>query len=272
MILTCPQCSTRYQASDAAFLPSGRRVRCAKCGHSWHQAPPAAEAEARAEAPPPPPPPPPPEPEPQPEPQQAAYAPPPEPAPEPEPEPAPVPAPPRRAAYVPPAPEPESEAEAEAEAEARPARRWMRAGRVAVLGGWAGLAAAIVLIGWIGIGYRQQIAMLWPKSASVYAALGLPVNARGLAFADVRYAREHRDKKTVLAVSGMLVNVGGRELAVPPIRATLTNGSGHELYHWDFTPDVSVLRAGQSVKFLTRLPSPPDAARHLTLQFVEAGG
>ena len=38
MILTCPACSTRYQADEAKFQPEGRQVRCAKCGHVWHQA------------------------------------------------------------------------------------------------------------------------------------------------------------------------------------------------------------------------------------------
>lgn len=46
MILTCPQCDTRYQADEAKFPPAGRNVRCAKCGNVWHQAPPSAPAES----------------------------------------------------------------------------------------------------------------------------------------------------------------------------------------------------------------------------------
>ncbi len=49
MILTCPACATRYQADDAKFPPEGRRVRCAKCGHVWHQpGQPSPEPEAAA--------------------------------------------------------------------------------------------------------------------------------------------------------------------------------------------------------------------------------
>ena len=40
MIVTCPSCSTRYMSDSSTFQPSGRAVRCAHCGHGWHQDPP----------------------------------------------------------------------------------------------------------------------------------------------------------------------------------------------------------------------------------------
>jgi len=39
MIITCPSCQARYPVDAAAFAPSGRKVRCKKCGHVWHQLP-----------------------------------------------------------------------------------------------------------------------------------------------------------------------------------------------------------------------------------------
>ena len=43
MILTCPECKTRYLVNPAQLRPSGRVVRCAKCGAAWKEEAPAPE-------------------------------------------------------------------------------------------------------------------------------------------------------------------------------------------------------------------------------------
>ncbi len=35
IVLSCPSCSTRYRANPDAIGATGRRVRCASCGHVW---------------------------------------------------------------------------------------------------------------------------------------------------------------------------------------------------------------------------------------------
>jgi predicted Zn finger-like uncharacterized protein len=232
MILTCPECATRYQTDAAAFQPSGRKVRCAKCGHVWFQEPP------------------------QPEPAEIEIA----------PEPAPEPAQPAPQA------EPADAAPEQAYEELPPAIQRLPLDKIALGAGWVGLAAAVLVIGWSAVSYRQDIATLWPQSSSLYSALGLKVNARGIAFSDVSRRYETEDDQVVLAVSGDIVNVSRRELPVPPVQVTLTGTDARALYHWNFTPDATTLKPGAHVHFLTRLSNPPGAARHLQLQFADAGG
>src|ERR1700751_2499189 len=131
MILTCPSCSTRYSVDGAKFPAAGRTVRCAKCGHSWHQA---------GE----------------------------EPAPEPAPEiPAEVPA----AAMVAPAETAASSdsfsahpspPRAYASAPPEPGAPW--GPKLAVGAGWAALIAVVLVIAVSAVRYRQNIALIWPQS------------------------------------------------------------------------------------------------------------
>ena len=235
MILTCPACTTRYQADETQFSPAGRNVRCAKCGHVWHQPAPAVEGE--------------------PEPVFVA----------PEPPPSSFEDSPSPQAYAQP-----SSFEVEPQAPAPgPHSSWPR--RLLQAVGWIGLAAILVLIFWTGFVYRQQITGAWPQSASLYSALGLQTKASGLQIVDYQYREEVQGGQPTLVVTGKLVNNGEHELSVPQIRVTLRDEANRELYHWTFVPAVTSLRPGQSTRFVTRLTSPPAGARHLDLRFARAG-
>jgi len=246
MILTCPQCSTRYNADAAKFQPSGRNVRCAKCGHLWHQDPPPAEIDAASDiaviddSPPPPPSPPP----------------------------APEPMPARPAAFAP-NPVISRETVRMVEAPAKPKSKLP--GQLAVMAGWAGLIVLILLVGWTAMTFRQQIATVWPQSASVYSALGMKMKATGIDIQDVSFQRSNEGGQSVLSVNGTITNPTAHELPVPQIRVALIDDDRHELYHWMYTPTVLTLKAGESSKFTTRINDPPPGARRFELRFAKAG-
>ncbi len=230
MILTCPECATRYQTDAALFTPEGRKVRCAKCGHVWLQAAPMPEPEAglvRADEDKTP----------------SAEA-----------------AIPRHTAYAP-APIP-----TEGETIIAPSR-WLERAGLAL--GWMALAAILLTIGWSAILYRQDIAELWPQSSSLYAAIGMPVNTLGIEFRNRDARFETENGQDVLVIAGDIVNITSRELTVPSIRIFLTDGAGRELYHWSFSPNAATLAPGQWASFHTRLSGPPAATRHIELRFAE---
>jgi hypothetical protein len=140
----------------------------------------------------------------------------------------------------------------------------------AVVAGWIGLVAVVLLIGYSAVRYRQDIAAIWPQSAGVYSGLGMPVNASGIDFRNVTYRRESEDGQSVLVVTGQIVNEGARELPVPQtVRVALTDIDNRELYHWTFKPDATVLKPGAQLPFRTRLSSPPAAARFAVVTFAK---
>lgn len=234
MILTCTSCDTRYSVDGSKFPAAGRTVRCAKCGHSWHQLGEAPEAVSEPPAP-------------------VAEV-----APE-------VPVSRAAAGGVSP-----SRDFAPPTATAEP--RASLAPRLAIVAGWVGLFAAVLMIAFAAVKYRQHIASIWPQSAGVYNGLGLAVNVSGLDFQKVDYRRETEDGQIVLAVSGEIVNTSSRQLPVPQtVRVTLSDSGKRELYHWTFKPNVTVLAPGGSAPFLTRLASPPSAARNLEVSFPKDG-
>lgn len=244
MILTCPECATRYEVDGTNFPAEGRKVRCKKCGHVWHQPGERHDAE-RAEI------------------EEAVFNPAAaepvqdEPAAEPEVKPEPD----ARAL------EPERERQ-DAEDEIVPKPR-KAAGRAFAVAGWVGLVAIVLAIGWSAAAFRTQIVSAWPKSASLFSKLGMAVNMRGLDFTDVQHTSQMENGEPVLVITGRLVNVSAKKLDVPPLRVTLSDENRHPLYDWSFAPSSGALAPGQSVRFRTRLSNPPAAARHVDIRFAD---
>ena len=236
MILTCPSCSTRYQADSALFVPPGRNVRCAKCGHVWFQTAPEAEPEPEPAIPPPL----------DPVPSEASKA------------------TPTLAAIVKPD---QPQTPLPRAASRRPAQGSVLADAIA----WAALILLAVTIGWAAVQYRQTIVELWPGVAPLYEVMGLPVQSEGITLTDIAYQHEVEDGQPVLSVSGKVVNVSDRELPVPIIRVMLSDSDQHEIYHWMFNAGVQSLKPGAESPFVTRLSSPPAEARNLNIRFAEAG-
>lgn len=251
MILTCPHCSTRYQTDATKFAAPGRNVRCAKCGHVWFQTPPEPEVE-----------------------------------PEPEPEMAPV------AAEVPLAPmSPMADTTAVNEPEPEPMRHSYsppmggpmpvrdrvdtpasrRRGGFGRMFGWLLLIVIIAAVAFAAVQYRQMIATMWPKTASVYSALGLKVNVLGLDIRDVTPSTGSDGNQPVLVLKGRVVNITEHPIPVPELRVALVDNEAREIYHWKFDPSIGTLGAGASAEFMTRLNAPPQGAKTIDVRFVEAG-
>jgi predicted Zn finger-like uncharacterized protein len=117
------------------------------------------------------------------------------------------------------------------------------------------------------IGWRAEIVRLAPQTASLYAAIGLGVNLRGLVLADVTSETQTTEGVQVLLVQGRVVSVANRVVDVPRLRFAVRNGSGNEIYSWTALPSRSLLAPGETLAFQSRLASPPPESRDVLVRF-----
>ena len=117
------------------------------------------------------------------------------------------------------------------------------------------------------LGWRTDVVRAMPQTASLFAAIGLPVNLRGLAFSDVTTITEMHDGVTMLLVQGTITNISRQPRDVPRIRLAMKNDKGTEVYTWTSLPERTVLAPGDSQPFQTRLASPPPDGRVVEVRF-----
>ena len=137
-------------------------------------------------------------------------------------------------------------------------------------GRWPGLPTMIlVLAGTIAalLNWRVPVVRFVPQTASLFSAVGLPVNLRGLSFDDVRTTVETRDGVSVLVVEGAIVNQTRQPLEVPRLRFAVRNAGGYEVYAWTVLPAEPVLAPGDRAPFRSRLASPPADAQDIIVRF-----
>jgi predicted Zn finger-like uncharacterized protein len=127
----------------------------------------------------------------------------------------------------------------------------------------AALAAAVAAL----VILRQDVVRYAPQTASLYDFIGLPVNLRGLAFADVKTLHEMQDKTPVLVVQGRIVSVSSQTADVPRLRFSVRDAKGGEIQSWTALADRKILAPGESLDFTSRLAAPPDGATDVLVRF-----
>ncbi len=136
----------------------------------------------------------------------------------------------------------------------------------------APVACAAALAGAMAaVAARAEIVAVAPATGGLYAAIGLPVNPRGLAIADVSARLGAGGDKSLLAVEGALVNLRDKETAAPNLRIALRAADGRELYVWTTRPPKDRLAAGERAHFVARLAAPPPGVVDALVKFVAPG-
>lgn len=134
-------------------------------------------------------------------------------------------------------------------------------------------AAALVLLALIGgaLAGREAVVRRLPQAAGLYAAVGLAVNLRGVALADVVAYQDAGADGGVLVIEGDVINPTRRAIRLPDILVEIRDGHGAPVYHWTTEAPRDALEPAESARFRARLAAPPTEGRKVLVRFADAG-
>ena len=235
MILTCPECATRYFVRDEDLGDGGRTVRCTSCGVAW-KATSDAPLELVLDE------------------EEGAVA---------------------RPAYdldvepASPADLPGEELPKLFRDRVRTRERMRKAAAAGAV--WGLLAAAVVA----GLGaaavFRVDVVQAWPKAASAYAAVGLPVNATGLVIEGAQADQAFVGGRPALMVRGAIRNVRRQPAKTPALKVTLLNAKGRPLKTKIAQAADATIPGGSTRYFVIDVTDPPAGVAQAEVRFLLDG-
>jgi predicted Zn finger-like uncharacterized protein len=135
---------------------------------------------------------------------------------------------------------------------------------------WTAIVLVLFAVNVALVGARDEVVRYLPQTASLFAAIGLPVNLRHLQFDNVKITKEVQNGVNVLIVHGTIVSTAGKQITVPRLRFAARDAAGQEIYTWTALPSRSILGPGERLDFRSRLASPPADASSVMVRFFNA--
>lgn len=158
----------------------------------------------------------------------------------------------------------------EATREARKEFGKIRQTRRKMLAAWGVLLILAMVPPVSALAFPERVVATVPASIRLYDMLGREVNIYGLEIRGVDVQHLLVDGRSVIAIKGELANVSRTIRKIPWLRFGLRSSDGTEVYRWTLDTEVRPLKSGESTSFVTRLASPPEAARNLEIRFARA--
>lgn len=133
---------------------------------------------------------------------------------------------------------------------------------------WAAMAVFLGLLIGAAVIFRVDMVRLWPRTAGAYAAIGLPVNAVGVAIENIAADSILQDGRAVLRVTGTLRNIQDQPITPPPVQVSLIDAQGKPVAARSAPPGRTPLAPGATRPFSIAILDPPSSGKDLEVAFV----
>lgn len=147
-------------------------------------------------------------------------------------------------------------------------REQKRTKRTNLLRPFSLVASFLVIAGIIHM--REPIVRFQPDLASLYELGGYDVNLRGFEIRNIRSERVIENTGPVLIITGEVTNIRNVIAPAPKLRFGLKTNTNEEIYAWDHELSVPTIVPGGTTSFQSRLPSPPQLGRNISVQLTDS--
>jgi len=245
MILTCPECATRFSIDSESIGPNGRTVRCSQCAATWFasadpdilslneiQNTPAIEdvlEDVDHEA--------------------------------------------TEIADFSDDESPEGTVESiktpHAEIRDKAERKKVRRRLFGVGMIWLTTLGVLAVAATMAILFRAQFVDKFPGTQALYSAVGIEASKTGLMIQNIRAEYGDVDGTPVLFINGEIKNFDRQARDVPLVQINFKNDNSETVASWVIEPSKSLLAKGELQKFASQYPNPPVDATKLVPVFVD---
>lgn len=245
MILTCPECATRFSVKSDAIGPNGRTVRCSQCSATWFAS---ADPDILSLN----------------EIQNTGL----DQAPSDEPTPT-EPEAPVFSETEETLDQSDSSSEPHAVMRDKAERKKVRRRLFGVSMIWLTTLTILALAAFLAWLFRAQIVEKFPGTQSLYSAFGIEASQTGLIIQNIRTEYGDVDGTPVLFIEGEIENYDRQSRNVPLVQINFKNDNGETIATWAIEPPKSTLKKGETQTFSGQYPNPPIDAATLVPVFVD---
>jgi hypothetical protein len=131
---------------------------------------------------------------------------------------------------------------------------------------------ALLAVGLALIGFRDPVARVLPRTAAIYAAVGLSAGPRGPMIEDVTTVMTRRGGMPTLTIQGKITSRAPQTVDLPRLNFAILDHRGNEIVTWSTLPNRDQLAAGATMEFTSHYAVPPGDAREVVVRLSSRNG
>ena len=140
-------------------------------------------------------------------------------------------------------------------------------GGLATVAAWAVFFSIVSGVGLAFVGLKEDIMAALPGTTGLYRSLGFRVADTGVDFADVNYRWTTSDGKPMIEVTGQVVNITDRTVAVPRVLVNVRDADSLNSVKATASVPTDRLAPRTSTNFTLEFLSPPKNVNQIVLEF-----